>query len=233
MSVRAPSLGLVALLALVVGACSERPPGSPTSRSVIQQEHLPNTRLTTHEGRSVRFYDDLVKGKVVAINFMFTSCRIACPVTTPKLVEVQKLLGERAGRDLTFLSITLDPEHDTPKVLDAYAKAYGAGPGWYFLTGKQNDIERLRRKLGVYDRDPVVDADRTKHAGILVLGNEPSGRWKAVATLSKPVRIRQAIERTILPPSQWPTGAAVVNEAPYVVRDIVEPVDLSALPRRN
>ena len=89
MSVRAPSLGLVALVALVVGACSERPPGSPTSRSVIQQEHLPNTRLTTHEGRSVRFYDDLVKGKVVAINFMFTSCRIACPVTTPKLVEVQ------------------------------------------------------------------------------------------------------------------------------------------------
>ncbi|PYN94872.1 MAG: SCO family protein [Candidatus Rokuibacteriota bacterium] len=233
MSVRAPSLGLVALVALVVGACSERPPGSPTSRSVIQQEHLPNTRLTTHEGRSVRFYDDLVKGKVVAINFMFTSCRIACPVTTPKLVEVQKLLGERSGRDVTFLSITLDPEHDTPEVLRTYARAYGAGPGWYFLTGKQNDIERLRRKLGVYDLNPVVDADRTQHAGILVLGNEPRGRWKAVATLSKPVRIRQAIERTILPPNQWPTGQAVVNEVPYEVKEAVEPVDLSALPKRD
>ena len=179
------------------------------------------------------FYDDLVRDKVVAINFMFTGCRIACPVTTPKLVEVQKLLGERAGRDVTFLSITLDPEHDTPGVLDAYARAYGVGPGWYFLTGKQSDIEKLRRKLGVYDRDPVVDADRTKHAGILVLGNEPSGRWKAVATLSKPVRIRQAIERTILPPNQWPTGTSVVNEVPYEVKERIEPVDLSALPLRD
>jgi len=201
--------------------------------AVIRQEHLPNTRLTTHEGRAVRFYDDLVKGKVVAINFMFTSCRIWCPVTTPKLVEVQKLLGERSGRDITFLSITLDPEHDTPNVLRAYAKAYGAGPGWYFLTGKENDIQQLRRKLGVYDLDPIVDADRTQHAGILVLGNEPRGRWKAVPTVAKPIRIRQAIERTILPPNQWPTGASVVNESPYEVKEAVEPVDLSALPRRD
>jgi len=231
---RTQALSLVTLLALIVGACSERPPGVPTSsRSIIQQQHLPNIRLTTHEGRSMLFYDDLVRDKVVAINFMFTSCRIACPVTTPKLVEVQKLLGERAGRDVTFLSITLDPEHDTPKVLDAYARAYGVGPGWYFLTGKQSDIEKLRRKLGVYDRDPVVDADRTKHAGILVLGNEPSGRWKAVATLSKPVRIRQAIERTILPPNQWPTGTSVVNEVPYEVKERIEPVDLSAVPLRD
>ena len=118
-------------------------------------------------------------------------------------------------------------------MLDAYAKAYGVGPGWYFLTGKQNDIEQLRRKLGVYDLNPVVDADRTQHAGILVLGNEPRGRWKAVPTLSRPIRIRQAIERTILPPHQWPTGVAVVNEVPYEVKEAVEPVDLSALPGRD
>ncbi len=251
MRVRARGLTLVLLVALMASACSERPAWSPKWRAeqpaasvttaphprdrvaAIRQEHLPNTTLTTHEGRSVRFYDDLVKGKVVGINFMFTTCRIACPVTTLYLAEAQKLLGERAGRDITFLSISLDPEHDTPKVLDAYAKAYGAGPGWYFLTGKQNDIEGLRRKLGVYDLDPVVDADRTQHAGIFVLGNEPRGRWKAVSGLSKPVRIRQAIERTILPPHEWPRGATVVNEAPYVVREVVEPVDLSALPRRD
>ena len=250
MSARVVALSLLLLLLVVGGGSAERPDGGliaaavraapattaphpPDRIEAIRREHLPNTRLTTHDGRPVRFYDDLVKGKVVAINFMFTSCRIACPVTTPKLVEVQKLLGERSGRDVTFLSITLDPEHDTPKVLHAYAKAYGVGPGWYFLTGKENDIQQLRRKLGVYDLDPIVDADRTQHAGILVLGNEPSGRWKAVATLARPVRIRQAIERTILPPHQWPTGVAVVNEAPYEVKERVEPVDLSALPRHD
>jgi protein SCO1/2 len=250
MNGRVAAAGLLLLLVLIGSGCAERPDGGPvaaTTRAAppttvphppdrvdaIRQQHLPNTRLTTHEGKSVRFYDDLVKGKVVAINFMFTNCRIACPVTTPKLVEVQKALGERSGRDITFLSITLDPEHDTSKVLQAYARAYGVGPGWYFLTGKQNDIEQLRRKLGVYDLNPIVDADRTQHAGILVLGNEPRGRWKAVPTLAKPVRIRQAIERTILPPNQWPTGALVVNESPYEVKERVEPVDLSALPRRD
>jgi protein SCO1/2 len=249
--VRRPVLSVVLLLGLIGGGCSEHPPASPTPTSsppgpsktpaphptnrvaAIREQHLLNVKLTTHEGRSVRFYDDLVKGKVVAINFMFTTCGNSCPLSTAHLVETQKLLGEHAGRDITFLSITMDPEHDTPSVLHAYAKAYGVGPGWYFLTGAKDDIERLRRKLGVYDLDPIVDADRNQHSGVVVLGNEPRGRWKAVTTLSKPVRIRQAIERTILPPNKWPRGAAVVNEVPYEVRDVVEPVDLSALPRRD
>ncbi len=250
MTIRRAILSVVLLLGLMGGGCSERQPGSPTpsappgpsrtpaphpsDRAVaIREQHLLDIKLTTHEGRSVRFYDDLVKGKVVAINFMFTTCGNSCPLSTAHLVEVQKLLGEHAGRDITFLSISLDPEHDTPRVLHAYAQAYGVGPGWYFLTGAKGDIERLRRKLGVYDLDPIVDADRNQHAGIVVLGNEPRGRWKAISGLSKPVRIRQAIERTILPPNKWPRGAAVVNEVPYEVRDVVEPVDLSALPRRD
>lgn len=230
------AVSLVGLLALIGGGQAERAGGgiasAPDRAAVIRERHLLNIELTTHKGRSVRFYDDLVKGKVVAINFMFTTCQLACPLTTPRLVEVQKTLGERAGRDVTFLSISLDPGHDTPEVLRRYAEAFGAGPGWYFLTGKRHDIERLRRALGVYDVDPLVDADRTQHAGLIVLGNEPRARWNAIASLSKPVRIRQAIERTILPPSQWATGAGVVTEAPFEVREAaVEPADLSSLPK--
>ena len=205
----------------------------PDRIAVIRRGHLPNVRLTTHEGRSVRFYDDLVKGKVVAINFMFTSCQIACPLATLSLLQVQRALGERAGRDVTFLSISLDPTHDTPEVLRAFARAQGAGPGWYFLTGPARDVEQLRRRLGVYDLDPAVDADRSQHAGLLVLGNEPTGRWKAISALSKPVRIRQAIERALLPPGRRPRGMAVVDEAPYEVHETIEPVDLSALPPRH
>ena len=245
-----PAASLVLVLALVAGGCAERPgggetppeqspapaavaPGPPDRVALIRDQHLPNIALVTHEGRRVRFYDDLVKGKVVAINFMFATCRNACPAATEHLVAVQKALAERGQGDVTLLSISLEPERDTPEVLRGYAQVHGAAPGWYFLTGKRDDIELLRRKLGAYDLDPVVDADPTQHAGIVILGNEPKGRWRAISALSKPVRIRQAIERTLLPPSQWPTGEAVVNEAPYeeseASRRLVEPADLAAL----
>jgi len=246
--------GPVALLVLLLGlaasgsaagasvpAPAEQPavptqtvPAPPDRVALIREQHLPNVALITHMGRTVRFYDDLVQGKVVAITFMFTRCGQFCPMTTANLASVQAALGERVGRDVFLYSITLDPTHDTPDVLKRYAQAFGAKPGWTFLTGKAEDIKVLRRKLGVYDRDPRIDADMTKHSGIVVLGNEPRGRWKAIAALSKPVRIRQAIERTILPPSQWPTGEAVVNEAPYEDSEQrVEPAALSDLPVRD
>jgi len=207
-------------------------PRPPDRVALIREQHLPNVTLTTHEGRSVRFYDDLVKGKVVAINFMFATCRNACPAATEYLVAAQRALSNDMRRDIRFLSISLDPQHDTPEVLRGYARAHGAGEDWYFLTGRRADIELLRRKLGAYDLDPVVDADMTQHAGIVILGNEPKGRWKAISALSQPVRIRQAIERTILPPEKWPTGAKVVTEVPYQENESVEPVDLSQIPTR-
>ena len=228
---------LAVLLAVAAAGCSgrppEQPPAPPDPVATIREQHLPNIELVTHEGRHVRFYDDLVKGRVVAINFMFATCRNACPESTQHLVEVQHALGDRMGRDVTFLSISLDAARDTPEVLRGYAEAHGAGPGWYFLTGKPDDIELLRRKLGAYELDPVVDADRKQHTGLVILGNEPVGRWKAIAALSKPVRIRQAIERTILPATEWPTGEAVVKEVPYEEnergKELVTPADMAAL----
>ena len=151
----------------------------------------------------MRFYDDLVKGRVVMINFMFTSCRRACPGTTANLKKVQRALGNHVGRDLVMLSISLDPERDTPPVLKEYARLYGLRPGWYLLSGRRGDIEALRHKLGVYDLDPVIDADRTRHAGLVVLGNEPMGRWSAVSGLAKPRQIVEAVERVMLPPRDW------------------------------
>jgi protein SCO1 len=142
---------------------------------------------------------------------MFTTCGSGCPLTTANLAQVRKALMD-SGRDVTFLSISLDPEHDTPEVLRAYARAYGIGPGWHFLTGERADIERLRRKLGAYDLDPQIDADLRQHVGLVILGNEPVGRWITLPALSKPVRIRQAIERTILPPDQWLTGRAAIDD---------------------
>lgn len=159
------------------------------------ESYFPNVVLTTHENKTVRFYDDLVKGRVVLVNFMFTNCKRFCPVTTPNLVKVQAALGERVGRDIFLYSITLDPATDTPEVLSNYAKAVGAGPGWTFLTGKAEDIRKLRRRLGVYNRDPIIDADKTRHSGLVVYGNDAIGRWASISGLNKSGSIAKAVLR--------------------------------------
>jgi protein SCO1/2 len=116
---------------------------------------FPNVPLRTHDGRTVRFYDDLLRGKIVTLNFMYVECEGTCPGLTSTLVELQKQLGDRVGRDILMLSITLQPEADTSERLRAYADRYGAGPGMIFLTGKPGDIDVLRRALGFTDeRNP-------------------------------------------------------------------------------
>jgi protein SCO1/2 len=165
------------------------------SASTTTGSSFPNVVLTTHENKTVRFYDDLVRGKVVIINFMFTNCERFCPATIPNLVKVQDALGERVGRGIFLYSITLDPATDTPAVLKAYAKAVGAGPGWIFLTGKAESIDSLRRRLGVYNRDPAIDADRTQHGGLVVYGNDTLDRWAAISGLNKPESIVRAVLR--------------------------------------
>ena len=189
----------------------------PDRIAMIRERHLPNVRLTDHEGRTHLFYDNLVRGKAVAINFMYASCSKTCEVASQNLSRLQDELGARLGRQVSLYSITLDPEHDTPEALAAYRQHFGAKPGWTFLKPDSTaDVTMLRRKLGVYEIDPAVDAELSlsNHTGIVVLGNEPSGRWTMIPSLLHPVRIRQAIERILLPPEQWARGDAVVQEVP-------------------
>jgi protein SCO1/2 len=138
-------------------------------------DYFPNTALTTHQGKKVRFFDDLIEDKVVVINFIYTSCPDACPLETARLVEVQRLLRDRMGKDVFFYSISMDPATDTPAVLAAYARRYRAGPGWLFLTGDEQEIKTLRRKLGLY---PTGGEERLKdHNLSLLMGNQATGQW--------------------------------------------------------
>jgi protein SCO1/2 len=155
---------------------------------------FPNPVMTTHEGKKVRFYGDLVKGKTVMVNFMFAACGDVCPGMTANLARVQKLLGDRVGRDVHMYSISLQPEHDTPLVLKTYAEGYHVKPGWTFLTGARTDIEALRRSLGLFDTDPAVDADREQHIGMVVIGNDKLDRWMACPALSVPERIARTVD---------------------------------------
>lgn len=146
--------------------------------------YFPNVELTDQNGKKYHFYDDMLKGKTVLINFMYTNCGDSCPLETAKLRQVQRLLGDRVGKDIFFYSITLDPEHDTPQVLSDYAESYNAGPGWYFLNAKRQDVDLIRRKLGVENRpgsDPV-----TGHSTTLTMGNEETGQWMVDSTMDDP-----------------------------------------------
>jgi len=138
-------------------------------------DYFPDVPLVTHEGREVRFFTDLVAGKVVVINFIYTRCPDSCPLETAKLAEVQELLGERLGSDVFFYSISIDPEHDTTEVLAEYAQRFGARAGWLFLRGSAADVLTLRKKLGVYMAD--AEAGSKDHNLSFVIGNQSTGQW--------------------------------------------------------
>jgi len=139
------------------------------------ENHFPNVELITQDGKKVRFYDDLIKGKVVALELIYTTCKYNCPLETARLVQLQKLLGDRMGKDIFFYSITIEPERDTPEVLKEYAQKYHVGPGWLFLTGKEADIKLLSRRLGLDSLPNGNDPDR--HTPSLLIGNEATGIW--------------------------------------------------------
>ena len=147
-------------------------------------DYFPNVPLTTQEGATVHLYDDLLKGKSVAMNVMYTSCKDECPLETARLAQVQRLLGERMGKDIFFYSITIDPKRDKPEVLKAYAEKYGVGPGWLFLTGKEEDIKLATKKLGL---SRVRDsASKDGHTASLMVGNEPAGLWMRNSAVDNP-----------------------------------------------
>ena len=159
-----------------------KPESPPARANRWGANYFPDVPLITQDGKTVRFYDDLLKGKSVAINFIFTDCTEVCPLETANLVQVYKELGSRAGKDVVFYSISIDPKRDTPEVLKAYAGKFGAP--WLFLTGKEEDIRLLGKKLGVLrDRDAKAGSH---HAAQLMLGDEPKGQWQRNSAVDNP-----------------------------------------------
>jgi protein SCO1/2 len=147
-------------------------------------EYFPNVPLVTQDGKTVRFYADLLKGKSVAVNIIYTSCTNECPLETARLAQLQRLLGERMGKDIFFYSISIDPEHDTPGVLKAYMEKFGVGPGWTFLTGNAADIRAVTKKLGLSRYSDAANKDG--HTAILMVGDVPGGQWVRHSAVDNP-----------------------------------------------
>jgi len=149
------------------------------ARDSIRRRFLPNVSLLTQDNKRVRFYDDLVKDKIVILNVFYANCEGVCPAITTNLVKVQKLLAPRVGRDIFMYSITLKPEEDDTKALKMYQHMHRIGPGWTLLTGKPDDVELLRRSLGFTYPNKLIDQDKSQHIGNIRYGNEPLMLWAA------------------------------------------------------
>ena len=169
--------------------------GVEDARERIRKRYFPDVTLFTQDNKRVRFYQDLVKDKIVVFNFFYAHCEGICPLVTGNLVKVQKLLSDRVGQDIFINSITLKPNEDTPQALKEYAEMHRIKPGWALLTGKPDDVEQLRRSLGFTNLDPVLDQDKSQHIGNIRYGNEPLMQWTAIPGMTKPESIAKAIER--------------------------------------
>jgi protein SCO1 len=150
-------------------------PGTP--RETIQRRHLPNVPLVTHDGRRVRFYDDLVRDKKVVLTFFSSRALTESYTVTRNLAALQRLFGRRIGADMFLYTIARNPERDTPVALRNWAAQSGAGPGWTFLSGRPAEVETLRRALGFTSDDPAEDANPRFAVGIVRYGSEPEMRW--------------------------------------------------------
>lgn len=172
---------------------------SERARKRIQVQHLPNVPLITHEGKQVLFYDDLVKNKIVSLNFFFAKCDEICPRVMANLAKVQRLLGKQVGRDLFMYSFTLKPEEDTVDVIRQLRETYKAQPGWTFLTAKPDDMERLRKAIGFTYPEPDIDRDKTQHIGNIRYGNEPLMLWSACPGMAHAEWIAETLEWMVRP----------------------------------
>ena len=169
------------------GALVASPAAGGTPKSAGGAAYFPNHELVTQDNQTVHFYDDLLKNKVVLINFMFTTCKGVCSPMTANLAKVQEQLGERLGKDVVMLSFTVDRETDTPAVLKKYADSFKARPGWYFLTGKKENLDWVLYKLGGYVED------KNQHNLKLIVGNEATGEWMKMHAMSNPTEIAAAV----------------------------------------
>ena len=193
-------LAVIAPFAAAVGL-SKAATGATTAKAIsdarenIRRRYFPDVTLFTQDGGKVHFYQDLVKDKIVVLNFFYAHCEGICPLVTHNLARVQKLLGDRMGRDVFFNSITLKPAEDTASVLKEYEKMHGIKPGWTLLTGEPDDVELLRRSLGFTDPDPLVDRDKSNHIGNIRYGSEPLMQWTAIPGMTHAESIAKAISR--------------------------------------
>jgi cytochrome oxidase Cu insertion factor (SCO1/SenC/PrrC family) len=160
------------------------PTPSPTPNPTVSfsSAKIPNTRILDQNGKQLNFYNDLIKGKTVAINFIFTTCTTVCPPLTATFRKVQQTAAER-GLDVKLVSVSVDPVIDTPERLRAFAEKFNADTGWTFVTGEKGEIDSLLQSLG------VAVTNKNDHTPMILIGNDSLNYWTRAYGLSSPTKL--------------------------------------------
>ena len=170
-------------------AGQKNPPGS--TEQTPAHKYFTDVVLINQNGEKMRFYSDLLQGKVVIINSFFATCQGSCLPMNRNLEKVQAALGDRVGKEVFIISISVDPAVDSPASLKEYAKKLHAGPGWYFLTGDKQNVDFALKKLGQF-----VD-DKQDHLNIFIIGNERTGLWKKAFGLAQSDELVKVVESVL------------------------------------
>jgi protein SCO1/2 len=161
------------------------PPDTPAHK------YFTDVELINQNGEKMKFYSDLIQGKVVIINSFFATCQGSCLPLNQNLAKVQEALGDRLGKDVFILSISVDPTVDTPPNLKQYAKKLNARPGWYFLTGSKENVDFALKKIGQFV------PEKQDHLNIFIIGNERTGLWKKAFGLAKSEELVKVVDSVV------------------------------------
>jgi protein SCO1/2 len=163
--------------------------GPPTNgQGSDQKRSIPDAEVFNQDGKRIRFYSDLIKDKVVIINFLFTSCSFICPMQGESFSKLQAALGERLGSEVYLVSVSADPEGDTPERLKIWGSKFGARPGWTLVTGKKSEIDKVAMAL---TGAPVVKGE---HSPVVFVGSDKTGRWVRAYGLAEPGKFASLID---------------------------------------
>lgn len=163
----------------------------PTAAESPAHKYFTDVVLLNQNGERMRLYSDLLQGKVVIIDSFFATCQGSCLPMNRNLEKVQQALGDRIGKDVYIISISVDPTVDTPASLKEYAKKLHAKPGWYFLTGDKQNVDFALNKLGQFVND------KQDHLNIFIIGNERTGLWKKAFGLARSDELVKVVESVL------------------------------------
>ena len=175
---------MIALLLLAL-------PAAGADLTTAGRNYFTDVELINQNGQTMRLYSDLIAGKTVVIDSFFTSCVGICPIMGGTFKRIQTVLGDHLGKDLILISVSVDPETDTPARLRDYAKSMSAKPGWYFVTGKKENVEQALHKLGL-----LVDA-KENHKAVVLIGSEPKGLWKKAFGLANSEDVVKMVQEVV------------------------------------
>jgi protein SCO1 len=170
-----------------------RMPADPDGEEAAAARYFGNLEVVDQHGRPHRFFDGLMRGKVVLVNFGFASCTTACIPISQNLARVQRRLGARVGRDVVILTLSVDPVNDTPEALRRHAARFKAGPGWYFLTGSRENMKAILTRLGGWTDKPE------EHSTVLIIGEPSTGSWVKTVAMNSPEMIVETVNHIRAP----------------------------------